>query len=251
MTDDNPLDPTPTIITPNEGQPPFAQRFAHFLSRSDKIYATSPLTILSERGIENRLFDNMVEYLPEGVIIAGGFVTSVILEDDKAKDIDLFFTSEVAFRAMVEVLTRQRTPEEKKEDWAFDGYQWKDGVAMDLDKLGDTRFIVFTHPKRPSIQLLRMVWYDSAEHVIDSFDLTVVQFAAHRDGLTYNPAAWLDLSRKRLVLHRMQFPSSTLRRLIKYAAKGFYACPGSLVTICEAIQAFRGEPDVNDVVYVD
>lgn len=244
-------EPLITSIEPAEPKrQSFAEQFAHFLTRTSTVYATSPLSILSDRGIENRLFDNLVENLPEGVVIAGGFLTHVILEEDNATDIDLFFTSEKAFRDTVALITRTRTKEDNA-DWAFAGYGWKDGNVLDLDKLGDMRFITFTHPKRPALQLLRMVWYDSPEHVIDSFDWTIVQFASHKGGLTYNPAAWLDLSRKRLVLNRMQFPASTLRRLIRYASKGFYACPGSLVRICEAIQQFKGPPDVNDVVYLD
>lgn len=232
-------------------QPPFANRFAHFMTRTNTQYATAPLSILSDRGIENRLLENLHEFLPNGAILAGGFVTHVLLEESRAKDIDLFFTSEEAFREMIDFL--EKTPEFHKANgsWAYSGYKIKGGVMPDLNKLGETRFLVFEHPTRPALQLLRMVWYESAAHVIDTFDLTIVQFAIDKNGLTYNPASFLDLSRKRIVLHRMQFPASTLRRLIKYAEKGFYACPGSLVKICKEIQSFQGEPDVNNVVYVD
>jgi hypothetical protein len=98
---------------------------------------------------------------------------------------------------------------------------------------------------------MKMVWYEDASHVIDSFDFTISQFAFTNNSFVYNGEAMMDLARKRLVLHRMQFPASTLRRLIKYASKGYYACPGSLINICEAIQTFNGSPDVNEVVYVD
>ncbi len=137
------------------------------------------------------------------------------------------------------------------EAWAWKGYRPKDDVQFDLDHLGNARFITWVHPTRPALQLIRMVWYDSPEHVIDSFDLSVVQFAADGKSLYYNPASWLDLSRKRLVLHRMQFPASTLRRLIKYASKGFYACPGALAHICEEIQKFQGPAGTEKIVYVD
>jgi hypothetical protein len=96
-----------------------------------------------------------------------------------------------------------------------------------------------------------MVWYDNAEHVIDSFDFTVIQFAFTNKEFVFNGMSFMDLARKRLVLHRMQFPASTMRRLIKYTQKGYYACPGSLVTICQAIQDYKGESDIFNVVYVD
>lgn len=248
MSDTNPLDNTDPVAAKVPTQPPFAERFAHFLTRTPTVYATAPFSLLTDRGIENRLFESLLVYIPEGAIIAGGFITSVLLQEDTATDIDFFFTSEKAFRDTVALIT---TPPEDKEAWAYKGYVPKDGAVFDLDKLGDTRFITFTHPNRPALQLLRMVWYDSPEHVIDSFDLTIVQFAACGKQLTYNPVSFIDLSRKRILLHRMQFPASTLRRLIKYAHKGFYACPGSLVKICETIQSYQGQPDINDVVYVD
>lgn len=234
--------------SPTEPTTPFSERFAHFLTRTNTVYAASPLTILTNRGIENRLFDSLLAFIPEGAIIAGGFVTQVILEETNATDIDFFFTSEKAFRDTVDLIMN---PPDDKEAWAWKGYKPKDDAVYDLDKLGNVRFITFVHPRRPALQLLRMVWYEDATHVIDSFDLTVVQFGATGNTLVYNPASWLDLSRKRLVLNRMQFPASTLRRLIKYAHKGFYACPGSLAHICEEIQRFQGPSDVNDVVYVD
>lgn len=233
------------IITPEpDHTESFNQRFAHFLTRTSTVYAKSPLSVLSDRGIQNRLLDNLVQFLPDGAWIAGGFMTGVILEEEKAKDIDLFFSSQLAFTATVNLILNP--PEDA---WAYKGYTLKEGTV--LSKLGDARFIVFNHPTRPALQLIRFTWYESAEHVIDTFDFTIVQFAADKHGLYYNPLSWIDLSRKRLVLRRMQFPGSTLRRVIKYAAKGFYACPGSLAHIAEEIQKFQGPADVNEVVYLD
>lgn len=234
-------------------QPPFAQRFAHFLTRTTTQYGRAPLSLLTDRGLENRLLTNLIESLPDGAIIAGGFVLGVVLDERSATDIDVFFTSEKAWRATVDlILNSSQAKEEDAENWSIRGYSLKEGTKLDIDKLGDTRFLTFTHPKRPALQLMRMVWYESAEHVIDTFDFTCVQLGVDKQGLVFNPVSFLDISRKRLCLSRMQFPASTLRRMIKYVKdKGWYCCPGSLVRICEAIQAYKGEPDVNDVVYVD
>jgi len=229
----------------------FSKKFAHFLTRTATVYASSPISLLADRGIENRLLENLIASLPDGAIVAGGFMTQVILEEKNAKDIDIFFTSKEAFENTVNLLLKDEQYHKDHESWSLSGYKIKGGLMPNLTKLGDMRFLVFEHPTRPALQLLRMVWYDSPHHVIDTFDLTIVQFAADKNGLHYNPCSFLDLSRKRLVLHRMQFPASTLRRLIKYSHKGFYACPGSLAKICEEIQSFTGEKDVNAVVYVD
>lgn len=240
----------PTIIKDTD----FAVKFAHFLTRTSVTYATdSYATLLTDRGVENRLLDSLVAGLPSGAIIAGGFMTSMLLEETTAKDIDVFFTSAAAFAETVNQLLSPPSKDEDSELWAWTGYELKGGEDA-LKGINDCRYLTFVHTKgkRPDIQCLRMVWYTDAAHVIDSFDLTIAQWAIEKGGaITYRPSAFLDLARKRIVSHRIQFAASTLRRIIKYAHKGFYACPGSLATICEQIQAFKGPADANEVVYVD
>ncbi len=222
----------------------FGEKFAHFLTRTSTVYGVDKISMLADRGIENRLLDGLLEGLPDGVIIAGGFMTTVIDKEKDASDIDFFFTSAQAFVNFTNLLLNPPL-----DLWAYQGYKLKEGTSLlDVNKV---RYLTFTHATRPPLQLLRMVWYTDPTHICDSFDLTVAQFAVDNKAFYFNPISFLDLSRKRLVLHRMQFCASTLRRVIKYSKKGFYACPGSLVKICEEIQKFKGPLDSNDVVYLD
>lgn len=231
-----------------ETETDFATKFKHFLTRTDTQYIQTSCKYLIDRGIENRLLDNLLEYLPDGAIIAGGFALSILNEDKNAKDIDIFFTSEDALKKTLELFLNP--PEDA---WAYKGYKFEiSGSAEEiLKKHKGSRYISGTYESRPHIQLLKMVYYTDAKHVIDTFDFTVSQFAFTNNSFVFNGLSTLDVARKRLVLHRMQFPASTLRRLVKYTQKGYYACPGSLVTICEAIKTFNGEPDINEIVYVD
>lgn len=48
----------------------------------------------------------------------------------------------------------------------------------------------------------------------------------------------------------MQFPSSTLRRIIKYTKKGDYACPGSLANVAQLVSEHIDDDDAQ-FVYVD
>lgn len=245
------------------------QERPEYLVRTNTKYSRIPVTYLDDRGIKNRLLDSLLCCLPDGALIAGGFMTAVMGENTDAKDIDLFFTSEKAFK---ETVKRLVNPEEidgynKEEHWAFEGYSpdedtQKAIIAAATNEAGLTagealsfksvRFLKFVHSHRPPIQLIKLVWYDNAEHVIDSFDLTVAQFACDpkTSEIVLNPAAILDLARKRIVLHRMQFPASTMRRVIKYTNKGYYACPGALVKIAEAIFKTYKEGE-EQIVYLD
>ena len=59
----------------------------NFLKRTNVEYAKMPIDdILTKRGIENRLLNNLLMYLPKGAIIAGGFMTSVVQNDKQAKE---------------------------------------------------------------------------------------------------------------------------------------------------------------------
>ncbi len=237
-------------ITPDKIQPSeFSEKFAHFLTRTTTPYVVDNISLLTGRGMENRLLENLIEFLPPGVIIAGGFMTSLIEAEKDAKDIDFFFTSIQSFCEFTNyILDQKRVKSEGC--WALEGYKLKDGCT--LANINSYRYLTFVHPTKPELQLLKMVYYTDAAHVIDSFDLTVAQFAVEKGGkLTYNPLSFLDIARKRLCLHRLQFPSSTLRRIIKYSKKGFYACPGSLANICQQIKDFQGPVDAHAVVYVD
>lgn len=228
-------------------QKKFADQFKHFLTKTETQYTHTGIDYLHKRGIENRLLENLLEFMPNGAIIAGGFALSVVIGDKNAGDIDFFFTSQKSFDDTLELFTRDASANKDDGAWAYSGYS----VKGDLDPNRASRYVSLIHPTRPAVQLLKMVWYDNADHVIDSFDFTVTQFAFTNKEFVFNGLSMMDVVRKRLVLHRIQFPASTLRRLIKYATKGYYACPGSLVNICESIQTFNGEPDINSVVYVD
>ena len=225
--------------------------YPYFLERTPTQYSRVPMADLFEkRGIENRLLSSLVLYLPDGAYIAGGFMTSVLTEEKTAGDIDIFFNGDMAFKKTMELLLN---PPEDDEAWAFRGYTLDTKEDTIVSQSASLRYVRFVHEKRPPIQLIKLVWYESADHVIDSFDFTVAQFATDGKNVVFNPVGILDLVRKKLVLHRMQFPSSTLRRMIKYSKKGFYACPGSLARIAEETTRHLTQyPDENGkMVYID
>lgn len=231
--------------------------YPKFLDASGLKYARAPIDSLKDRGIENRLLNNLVEYLPKGAFIAGGFMTSVVQEEKTATDIDIFFKDEEALRETLRIfLTAADEPAEDSGEeitnWAFRGYKLTPVQPKDWN-YDKSRFIKLVHPRRLPIQLIKLAYYPDAESVIDTFDLTVAQFASDGQELVFNPVSLYDIARKRIVLHRMQFPASTLRRVIKYTSKGYYACPGALGKIAQEMSKSVAEnpDDINSIVYVD
>lgn len=237
-----------------------------FLKRSAVVYSRIPLTTIEKRNIANRLLTSLSLALPDGAIIGGGFMTSFMAEDKQASDIDIFFTSEDAFGKTLHTFLDPKSIDgyDEQEHWAVDGYRLdeasKENVIIEEGLMGvksykvakTCRFIKLVHPTRLPVQLIKLAWYADAEAVIDSFDLTVAQVAldVKTCEIVANPLSYIDIARKRLVLHRMQFPSSTLRRIIKYSSKGYYACPGALNNIVEEI-AKNIEKENGEFVYID
>lgn len=99
------------------------------------------------------------------------------------------------------------------------------------------------------IQMIRFAFYESAEAVIDSFDFTICQLAYDGDELTVGDHTLWDLGRRRLAVHKVTFPVSSTRRLLKYGAQGFTACNGCLATL---LRATASNPELDmETAYVD
>ena len=211
---------------------------------------------LEDRGLKNRLLETMVLNLPDGAYISGGAITSII-QKHPIIDIDMFFLTEKSFKETLRlfIVEAERNKLEEAERWVFDKYSI---VTRDMEKFcqnsKDYRYIGLKHENlnRPMVQLLKLYWYDSPEQIIDSFDITVAQFIVGNDGIMkFNPMSFYDIANKKLVLHRLQWAGSTLRRIIKYSKKGYYACPGSLINIAEAINKKEKLENENEYMYVD
>lgn len=176
-----------------------------FLSRTTTQYVSHPTEILTSRGISSMLLE-IANELPDGAFIVGGAVLSLFLNNTDSKDIDIAFCSEKDFLEIANKILKQ--------EGLFKGYictttheDWMESQKPDSDKR--LRFLQFTHKTLPTIQLLKLVWYEDPFHIIDSFDFTIVQFALGKSEFVYNPLGIIDAHRKRIVMHRMQFPVSS------------------------------------------
>lgn len=221
-----------------------AEQSLKYAQRTSTVYSSVPLTELSERGLECKILSFLSNNLPSGAMIAGGYLSKLFDSDIESKDIDIFFTSSEAMQKTIEVLTNLSQQELN----TIHGYESTYDVESFSKNSKTFRFIEFSHPKKhwmPKIQLIKLMWYESPESLIDTFDFTVAQLAIFDQKLFFNPLTPLDLTRKRLVLHKLTFPGSTIRRSIKYAKKGFYCCPGMLENLVKhTIELGKNDPNV-------
>jgi hypothetical protein len=129
--------------------------------------------------------------------------------------------------------------------------------AAGLQKVRETahhmqfRGYIASATRNIDVQLIRFKYYESAAEVIDSFDYTICQFAFDGEMITVGKYALWDLGRRKLVIHKITYPVSTMRRLLKYTKQGFTACAGCLGTILRETAQSPELLGQLDIEYVD
>ncbi len=167
-----------------------------------------------------------------GPWLAGGALRRTLLGQEPESDFDIFFGDAIqldGYRRSLEKngLTLVR---ETEHHLHFRGKVGESAIERD-------------------IQLIRFAFYADAAAVVDSFDYTICQFAYNGETLTVGDYALFDLGRRRLAVHKITFPVSSARRLLKYATQGFTACNGCLNAL---ITATADNPELRtDITYVD
>jgi hypothetical protein len=182
--------------------------------RSDLQFIRIPLdTFASSLGISvEPQVSFLLEHLPAGAVIAGGSVAAWACNPPrgggtKPSDIDIFFAGEKAQEVYLQTVGFLETRYARME-----GTGIPSGVTMfrgDGDHL--------------NVQAVHFDYYDDAETVLDGFDFTVCQFGIDVGTRTFifNPVAFSDYVRRRLVSHRYEGDCSYTKRLYKYVSKGF------------------------------
>lgn len=160
------------------------------------------------------IFDE-IPYLNEilelgGVYLAGGLLRTLTSSTEELSpektDVDLFFETEMD-------LVRAKAFLEKTEYYQV--YQ------CPLNKLATYVFLDGESDKW-KLQLVTVDYYPDIVSVIDSFDFTCTMFGTDGKEFVYHKNAIKDTEEKHLVWHKITYPASSLRRMMKYARKGYW-----------------------------
>ena len=200
-------------------------------------YSRMKMSELKDRGINSQLLDYLIENLPYGAHVGGGFLSSLIQKKpERAGDVDIFFSEPSAFETVLKML---RSPS----NVLLSGY---DAVLNDAQIANkETAVVKFEATGKIPIQLIKIIWHTDAAHVIDLFDFTVCQFVTEGDELIFNPAGLIDLLNNQIVIHRIEVHMDLLYRLTKYLKKGFEAPAFTLDRITQEIIKHNKEPESN------
>lgn len=148
--------------------------------------------------------------------VCGGAVRAVI-NNEPISDFDIFFQEEKYFKDFIERVKKIR------------GF-------IEEDRQLPTCYS-FSIKREKEIYKYQAVstLYGTIETILDSFDFVCCQVGYQNNIFYYYPLAMLDIVRKRITINKISKPISTLRRLIKYSQKGYYACTGALLEVCKQI----------------
>lgn len=149
-----------------------------------------------------------------GPWLAGGALRRTLLGREPDSDFDFFFRDADQLATFASELDARGFAKirETEHHVHYRGRVGDDGLPID-------------------VQCIRFAFYQNAAAVIDSFDFTICMFAYDSKTLTVGDHSLWDLGRKRLAIHKITFPISTMRRLLKYGRQGFTACKGCLAQI--------------------
>lgn len=187
----------------------------------------------SRSGANSDGVHKVLDSLPNGAWLAGGALRRTLTNKPLDSDFDFFFKSEEEFNKWTNELHPSFSMvKETKHHKQFQG------VLPGADK--------------PTVvQAIKFSYYKNVEEVLDSFDYTITQFALDGTDLVTTPEALWDLGRQKLAIHKVTFPVSTMRRMLKYGQQGFQACSGCMATLLNETATKPGLLTQLDVEYVD
>lgn len=148
--------------------------------------------------------------------IAGGALRSYFT-GDKVVDYDLFFPSQIEYDKAKQYFLNNDDNSKKIE------VKWESDNGMKIRYNGRTFDLV-------------KKFFTSPQESIQEFDFTVSMLAIDTEKVYHGETTFIDLAKKQLMLNKLPYPASTMKRAFKYYKKGYTMCVGEMRKLAEAIQ---------------
>jgi hypothetical protein len=92
-------------------------------------------------------------------------------------------------------------------------------------------------------------YFENPQATIDNFDFTVSMFAVDTEKVYFGETTFIDLAKRQLMLNKIPYPASTMKRAFRYYNKGFKMCAGEMMKLVIAIQNMpKQEENQNNTV---
>jgi hypothetical protein len=147
--------------------------------------------------------------------IAGGTALNWYQGKPCNSDVDIFFRSESGMQRMFDKLSEQNQHQNIWENFSPTGYSIQNTMCTE----NAVTFKIECSQRSWDVQLVKREYFETAEAVIDDFDITVCQIAT--DGNDTAVGEWFarDVRNKRLRFHKIGKGSA--KRLVKYWCYGY------------------------------
>jgi len=180
----------------------------------------------------------------KGVWLAGGSVRRTFEGQKLDSDFDFFFRDEKSMDDFIKKLEGRGANLLKEND--------KNKMFILPSEVEEHEIEGFDGKYIPElkIQCINFEFFPDIQAVIDSFDFTICMFAFDGTDFFIGDFSLWDLSKKRLVINKISYAVSSMRRLIKYTNQGFTACGGCLTQLLSEVAA---NPAIinSDILYID
>ena len=159
----------------------------------------------------SKISEDVLEIVSTGVVLAGGAARSMY-DSSPIHDYDLYFTTPAYITGVAKYLGDKN---------------YKCAYASP-----DHKFFTYIHnTNRDKIQLIGFRDYYNPKHIIDTFDFTITQFAYSGNSIITTQKSLDDLKNKMLCLHKLTYPTATMKRVSKYVKYGFTHHPMLFIDI--------------------
>lgn len=183
----------------------------------------------------------------KGFICGGCFKN--IFNDEKVKDIDIFFENAQEWQRAVDWF------DERSVGFGFEEEKLTEETAKYRFYYENDNVKAYKHLNTGITIELCCKIFGSAREIIDSFDFTITKFALYKetvtdeDGETHvetkivcDDMFFEHLHLKRLVIdNEIPFPMSTFERVIRYAKYGYFPCHETKKRLIKAIRELDDE----------
>jgi hypothetical protein len=148
--------------------------------------------------------------------IFGGAVASAIINDfENAKDIDVFFCDKFDFDNLPDIIgvgdNFWDVCVDEKKSYIDDPHKVKHIAYMPYG----------SNTIQKPLSMNKLIWYKDVHQIPRSFDFTCVKTGLVGNELIYNPCCMKDLLEKKIVITGSLYTGAVLRRVVKYAKRGF------------------------------
>lgn len=170
---------------------------------------------------------------PNGPWVGAGSLRRLVRgEDPLGADIDFFFRDEEQLAAFETLLARN-------------------GYSLSKVTTHHKEYTKLVDKKEVLVQCIFFKYYHNVDEVIDSFDFTISQFAYDGRYLYTGDYTLFDTGRSRLQVHKVTYPVSTVRRMLKYGKQGYTICNGTIATVLNSMVTQPELARNMDIEYVD